>query len=60
MAGTFAAGIVWANRRNRKKVVSSSYGHTPHESLDDLSLTDHDADKPTLALKSEVDRSQVK
>ena len=57
MAGTFAAGMMWANRRDRKTVVSSSNGRTPHEALDGLSLTDHDADKPTLTLGSEVARS---
>lgn len=56
MAGTFAAGMVWANRRNRKAFVPVLNGHTSHESFDDLSLTDHDAGKPTPALKPESDR----
>lgn len=57
MAGTFAAGMVWANRRNRKTFAPISKGHIPHESLNDLSLTDYDAGTPTPALKSEGDRS---
>ncbi|WP_223257509.1 efflux RND transporter periplasmic adaptor subunit [Phormidesmis priestleyi] len=43
MAGAFGAGMVWANRRNRKAFVPLSNGHTSHESLNDLSLTDYDA-----------------
>ena len=42
MAGAFGAGMVWANRRNRKAFVPLSNGHTSHESLNDLSLTDYD------------------
>ncbi|MBD2035635.1 efflux RND transporter periplasmic adaptor subunit [Leptolyngbya sp. FACHB-321] len=56
MAGTFAAGMVWANRRHRKAFVSPSNGHNQHESVDDFSLTD-DAGKPTPALKSAIEES---
>ncbi|XHX77168.1 MAG: efflux RND transporter periplasmic adaptor subunit [Stenomitos frigidus ULC029] len=59
MAGTFAAGMVWANRRNRKAFVPPSNSHNQHESLDDFSLGEA-AGKPTPALKSAVDRSQAK
>jgi cobalt-zinc-cadmium efflux system membrane fusion protein len=59
IAGTFAAGMVWANCRHRKAFTLPSNGHNQHESVDDFSLT-ADAGKPTPALKSAVDRSQVK
>ncbi len=59
MAGTFAAGMVWARRGDRKAFVPPSNGHNQHESVDDFSLADA-AGKPTPALKSAVDRSQAK
>ncbi|HEY9654177.1 MAG TPA: efflux RND transporter periplasmic adaptor subunit [Crinalium sp.] len=46
MAGAFGAGIVWANRRNRKTLAPVPKGHITHESLDDLSLTDYKAHTP--------------
>ncbi|MEP0919816.1 efflux RND transporter periplasmic adaptor subunit [Leptolyngbya sp. DQ-M1] len=55
MAGTFGAGMLWANHRRRKAFVPFPNGHTSHESLDGLSLTDYDAHPPTPALKSEGD-----
>lgn len=58
MAGAFGAGMVWANRRNRKPLASVPNGHTPHEFPDGLSLTDFDAHiSPTPpSLKSAPDR----
>ncbi|MBM0742159.1 efflux RND transporter periplasmic adaptor subunit [Phormidium sp. CLA17] len=42
-AGTFAAGMLWANRRNRKAFVPVLNGHAHRESFDNLSLTNADA-----------------
>jgi len=43
MAGTFGAGMVWANRRKRKEFALISNGYLAHKSLDDLNLTDYNA-----------------
>ncbi len=43
MAGTFAAGMVWARRGDRKAFVPPSNGHAHRESFDNLSLTNADA-----------------
>jgi cobalt-zinc-cadmium efflux system membrane fusion protein len=57
MAGAFGAGMAWSNRRHRNKEFAPlSNGHTSHESLDGLSLTDYDTHTPTPALKSDGDR----
>jgi membrane fusion protein, heavy metal efflux system len=57
MAGTFGAGMVWANRRNRKTFAPPSNGH-PHESFDGLNLTDYDVQIPPTpsSLKPASDR----
>ena len=57
MAGAFGAGMVWANRRNRKTFVPEPNGHL-HESFDGLSLTDYDAHTPPTpsSLKPASDR----
>lgn len=58
MAGMFGAGMVWANRRNRKTFVPVPNGHRPHESFDNLSLSDYDAHTSLTppSLKSASDR----
>ena len=58
MAGAFGAGIMWANRRNRKTLVSVPNGNTSHEAFGGLSLTDYDAQIPTTSpsLKPVSDR----
>ncbi|MEX0269904.1 efflux RND transporter periplasmic adaptor subunit [Leptolyngbyaceae cyanobacterium UHCC 1019] len=59
-AGTFAAGMLWANRGNRKAFVPSPHGHTHRESFDDLSLTHADAHTLVTppSLESASDRHQ--
>ncbi len=54
IAGTFAAGMVWARRGDRKAFVPPSNGHNQHESLDDFSLAAA-ASNPTPALTSAVE-----
>lgn len=58
MAGTFAAGMLLANRRNRKAFIPAPNGHSAHKSFDDLSLTNYDAHTPlpSHSPPSELDR----